>query len=305
MSLSLNHLAVFHAVAEAGGVTRGAERLMVSQPAVSKQLKDLERALHVSLLQRHGRTVRLTQAGNVLASYARRIFALAGEAEAALADLGAMRRGTLSLGATPTIGTYLLPQALVYFRQRFPGIRVEVATANGDSLGAALAEGTLELGLGDETLVFDGMQRRALTRVPFVAIAHPKSKLARRRRKVSLADLAGEPVVVRDTGATEGSPVERYLAEAGMAPGRVVSLGNTEAVKRAVEMGLGVAIVPRLAVQSEVAAGRLAILRMPELSLTRPLYEVWDGRRPRAKASRAFHCVLEHLVRGTLPNPKR
>src|SRR5688500_17274812 len=103
MALNLQHLAVFHAVAESGGVTSGADRLMVSQPAVSKQLRQLERELRITLFERQGRGVRLTEAGRVLSEYARSIFALAAEAESAVADVGALRRGRLTVGATPTI----------------------------------------------------------------------------------------------------------------------------------------------------------------------------------------------------------
>src|SRR6185295_2939986 len=120
MPLNLNHLVVFHAVAEAGTVTTAAERPMVSQPAVSKQVKELERALQARLFDRHAKGVRLTDAGATLADYARRIFALADEAGAAMNDLSALRRGSVAVGASPMLGTYLLPRALVYFRQRFP-----------------------------------------------------------------------------------------------------------------------------------------------------------------------------------------
>src|SRR5438105_841168 len=97
--LNLHHLAVFHAVAESGSVSRGAERLMVSQPAVSKQLRELERKLKAKLFDRHAKGVRLTAVGQTLAGYAGRIFALTSEAEQALDDLSSLRRGSLSIGA--------------------------------------------------------------------------------------------------------------------------------------------------------------------------------------------------------------
>jgi DNA-binding transcriptional LysR family regulator len=305
MPLNLTHLSAFSAVAETGSVTRGAERLMVSQPAVSKQVNELESALRVTLLERHGRGVRLTDAGRLLATYARSIFALADEAEVAMTDVRAMRLGRLAVGATPTIGTYLLPEVLVYFRQRFPGIRVDVETAETDLLRKRLAEDVaLDVALGDELLVFPGMQRRPFMRVQFVAVApteHPLSK----RRRVSLADLAAQPMVMRESGVAERSLVERHFAESNTSFTTTLTLGTTEAVKRAVRMGLGLAVLPRIAVEGEVSAGRLALLRVQGLALTRPLYEVWNSRRPRGKAAQAFHCVLEHAARGTLPSRPR
>src|SRR5262245_66208098 len=109
MSMNLNHLAIFHAVAQAGSMTLGAERLDISQPAVSKQVRELESALGVHLFDRIGRRVHLSQAGEILADYARRLFALAHEAEEAMADVRAVGRGRLVIGASTTIGTYLRP----------------------------------------------------------------------------------------------------------------------------------------------------------------------------------------------------
>jgi DNA-binding transcriptional LysR family regulator len=127
--MNLNHLAIFQAVAQAGSMTLGAERLDVSQPAVSKQVRELERALGVSLFDRVGRRVRLSQAGETLADYARRLFALAREAEEAMADVRTVRRGRLVIGASTTIGTYLLPG---------PALRPGLL---GFSLGWPLAKG--------------------------------------------------------------------------------------------------------------------------------------------------------------------
>src|SRR5262245_31457617 len=126
MSLSFTELRAFHAVAEAGSVGGGAETLMVSQPAVSKQIKQLERALGTVVFERTARGVRLTDAGALLATYTRRIFALAAEAEQAIEDLGGLRRGKLVVGASPMLGTYFLPAVLVRFRRRFQAIELSL-----------------------------------------------------------------------------------------------------------------------------------------------------------------------------------
>src|SRR5215216_182035 len=126
MSLNFGHLLVFHAVAEAGSVSRAAERLLVSQPAVSKQLGLLERSFRTKLVDRLPRGVRLTAAGELLAGYARRVFALAEEAERAMGELGGVRRGRLVVAATPTIGVYWLPAILVKYRRAYPGVEVRM-----------------------------------------------------------------------------------------------------------------------------------------------------------------------------------
>src|SRR4051794_885109 len=132
--LNLHHLSVFHAVASTGSVSRGAERLEISQPAVSKQLRELERSLRTALFDRHPKGVRLTTAGEALADYARRIFALSDEAERAMADVAGLRRGRLAVGAGPTAGAYLLPRVLVEFRRRFPDVALHAETEGPDVL---------------------------------------------------------------------------------------------------------------------------------------------------------------------------
>ena len=132
--MNWNHLAVFHAVAEAGGVTAGAERLQISQPAASKQVKELEMPLGVALFDRVGRGLRLTEPGRVLASYTRRLFALESEAEQVVGELRAVERGTLLVGASTTIGSYLLPVVLTAFHRRHPGVRVQVEVGNTERI---------------------------------------------------------------------------------------------------------------------------------------------------------------------------
>ena len=139
MSMNLNHLAIFHAVAQTGSMTLGAVRLDISQPAVSKQVQDLERALGVHLFDRIGRRVRLSHAGEILADYARRLFALAHEAEEAMADVRAVGRGRLVLGASTTIGTYLLPGVVAEFWRRHPRIELLVQIENTEQVHRRLA----------------------------------------------------------------------------------------------------------------------------------------------------------------------
>src|SRR5437868_4630088 len=118
--MNLNHLEIFYRVADTLSFTRAAEHLLVSQPAVSKQIKELELALKVKLFDRAKRTVSLTSEGEILFEYSARIFTLASQAELALNDVSALRRGRLDIGASPTLGTYLLPAVLVRYRRRFP-----------------------------------------------------------------------------------------------------------------------------------------------------------------------------------------
>jgi DNA-binding transcriptional LysR family regulator len=236
--------------------------------------------------------VRLTQAGELLAGYARRIFALREEAEAALEELRGVRRGSLTVAATTTIGVYLLPELFVKFRQAFPGIALHLEIANTNAICTRLIEGTADLGLTETRVDDAAFEPAAFLEDDLVAIAAPSHSLAGRRR-IGAAALCLEPFVVRETGSDTKSLVERALAERGLAVTPIMSLGSTEAIKRAVAAGVGVAIVSRLAVSLEVAAGRLALLNVHDLRLRRPLYRLLVRGRHLSKATTAFTSLLD------------
>jgi DNA-binding transcriptional LysR family regulator len=290
--MNLNHLAIFHAVADVQSVSRGADRLMISQPAVSKQVKVLERALGTVLLDRLPRGVRLTAAGEVLADYARRIFALEGEAERVLGEMAGLRRGRLALAATPTIGVYLLPPVLVKFRRKFPAVEMKMEVHPTGTIERLIADGAIDVGLAESRPASSDVESRVFVTDRLVAIAPRRHPLAARRR-VGARDLCREPFVIRETGSGTKSLVERALAERGLGVNPVMSLGSTEAIKRAVMEGVGVAIVSRLAVDAELHAGRLAEIRLADLAIERPLYWLAARGRTASRAVAAFRSLLE------------
>jgi DNA-binding transcriptional LysR family regulator len=147
--MNINHLAIFHAVAEEGSLTRAAERLHVSQPAVSKQLRELEKSVGMALFHRLSKGVRLTEAGELLAGYARNLFAIEAEAEHALGELRGLERGRLTVGSSTTIGMYLLPQVLAHFHRQFPRIELHLEIANAEQIRQRLTDNTLDLALSE------------------------------------------------------------------------------------------------------------------------------------------------------------
>ncbi len=294
--MNLHHLEVFHAVAERGSVSLGAERLLISQPAVSKQLGQLERSLAVKLFDRHPRGVRLTAAGEMLRGYADRIFALSKEAERSLDDLSALRRGSLAIGCGPTVGVYLLPGVWVEFRSRFPGIRLRVETVGADVLGQRLLDGVLDFGLTELAPTANDLEGTVFMTDVLVPIASPKSPVAK-RRTVRIEAFCHQPFFVRETGDAGKSLVERTLAKKGIEIHPVLAVGSTEAIKQAVAAGLGVAMVSRLAVRAEVAAGQLVEVKVPGLAIRYPIHHVRRRGSQESKAAKAFLELAEKVLR--------
>jgi DNA-binding transcriptional LysR family regulator len=293
--VNLNHLAVFHAVAQTGSMTQGAERLDISQPAVSKQVQELEHVLGVYLFDRIGRRVQLSQAGEILADYARQLFAVAHQAEEAMADVRAVRRGKLVIGASTTIGTYLLPGVLAEFWRRHPKVELLVQVENTEQVHRRLAERELDLGLTEGLIEEVELDAEVFHRDELVLIAAPGHRLAGQPR-VALSAVREEPFILREPGSGTRAVEERALARLKLPVRVAMALGSTEAIKRVVAEGVGLAIVSRLAVHAECAAGTLAVLPVAGLHVERPLHLVRRKGRRDGPALRAFCGVLQERM---------
>jgi DNA-binding transcriptional LysR family regulator len=254
--MNLGHLAIFNAVARTLSISRAGEMLMISQPAVSKQLAQLERNLKTLLVDRLPRGVKLTAAGELLASYARRLFSLAEEAELAMQELAGLSRGRLVVAATTTIGVYWLPSILVKFRRTHPNIELRMEIHPSATIANLLLEGAIDLGLTESAVEDDRIEAKPFMRDRMIAITARNGPLCH-KRQVSPAELCRAPFVVREVGSGTKSLIERALFERGLKITPTMSLGSTEAIKRAVIEGAGVAMVSKLAVQMELAARKL------------------------------------------------
>lgn len=269
--MNRNHLALFHAVAQGGGISRGAALARVSQPAVSKQIHELEEALGVKLLERLPRGTRLTQAGRILADYARRANALETDADRAMEEFRGLKRGKLSLGASTTIGSYFLPAILGRFHASHPAIELHLEIANTRRIEQLLLAGELELGLTEGTGEDRRLDSEEFHRDELVAIAPPDHPLLKRRR-VSARELCQQPFVLREEGSGTRVIVEQALAKLDLVISPVLALNSTESIKRSVIAGLGLAIVSRLTIGLELKLGLLSVVKVADLSIPRPLH---------------------------------
>ncbi len=269
--MNRNHLALFHAVAQAGGISHGAKKLHVSQPAVSKQIAELESSLGVQLLDRLPRGCRLTDAGQILADHARRFAALESEAERAIEEYRGLKQGRLSVGASTTIGAYLLPPVFAEVHRRFPDLELRLEIANTQMIQRLLVEGAIEIGLTEGVIEVENLESEVFHQDELVAIAPPGHPLLGKRR-VTLRELCCEPFVMREEGSGTRAVIERAIRKKGLTVKSVLSLASTEAIKHVVAAGIGIAIVSRLALDLELQSGSLAIIPVTDLALRRPLH---------------------------------
>jgi DNA-binding transcriptional LysR family regulator len=290
--MNRNHLALFHAVAQAGSISRGAAAARVSQPAVSKQIAELEDALGVRLLDRLPRGCRLTEAGKILADYAHRWRSLEQDAARAIEEYRGLKRGRLALGASLTIGGYLLPEVLAEFHRRFPDIELQVETANTQRIQQALLEGTIELGLTEGPLESAELESTVFFQDELVAIAPAGHPLLKRGR-VSVREICREPFLLREEGSGTRAVVERALRRKGLKIKPLLSLASPEAIKNAIAAGMGLAIVSRLIVALELQAGSLGIIPLKDLTIQRPLHLQRIRGRSQSPALAKFLEVLK------------
>src|SRR2546426_6047 len=226
--LTVHRLELFLAVLDHGGVGRAAQACHISQPAVSEHLRGLEAHFGVRLVERHGQRVRPTAAARVVEPYARQALALLRTAEQAAGDVRGLRAGSLTIGASTTPGTYLLPAALGRFHAAYPGITLRLEISDTREIERSVAVGQLELGvIGEAPLV------PALTAEPWVkdelVLIVPRGHPFARRRAVTAHAIAGESYIAREEGSSTRGVAERYLARLGVTLTPAMELGSTEA----------------------------------------------------------------------------
>jgi len=292
--LNLNHLRVFRAVSETRSITEAARRLHISQPAASKQLADLETHVGVALVERRPRGVRLTAAGEVLARHARRLFQEEAAAEAALEALLGLELGHVSLAASTTIGSYILPSVFGELHAAHPNVRLALEIGNAARVEELVLEGELDLGLSEGSVVSEHLNVEVFTRDEMVLIAAPEHPLVAeaRRGKLGARALEGQSFLMREPGSGTREVVEDALAGAGIPVSLLMTLGSTEAIKNAVAGGLGVALVSSLTITLERASGRLVVLELSDLRIHRPLHLLTLEGKPQSPAAREFLRLL-------------
>lgn len=288
--MNFTHLSAFHAVVETGSVTAAAESLHVSQPALTREIRELEERLGVSLFDRLPRGMQPTEAGRLLDSFAAQIFRLAESAELEVREFAGLKRGRLSIAASRTIGVYLLPALMDKFRRLYPGITVDVAISNTERVQGEILAHEHQLGLVEGPYDVDAFESLHIGDDEIIAaagIAHPFAK----RQKLTFSEFAEAELIMREPGAGARKVVEQAYASCGYPFSPVCTIGSPEAIKQILRLGRAVSWVPRISVSNELAAGTLVQLPVTELTMTRQLNLIWhkgDGLSPSARAFRTL-----------------
>ena len=289
--MNLHHLAVFYAIAETGSISAAAQRLHISQPALSRELKDFENRLGVSLFERLPRGMRMTHAGEVLREYAMRLFDISRTAEAAMREIADARLGFLSIGASNTVGTYVLPQRLAMFRRANPDVHVTMFVGNTEQVSQGVADMRFTLGFIEGPVHVSGLLTEQFQQDELVPVVTAADELLKKKR-LSASDISGLPLLMREKGSGTRELITETLDANEVQPGSIMEFGNTEALKRAAIYGGGIAWLPRISVTDELEDGRLHVLPIKRLTIQRPLSVI---RRANAHPGPAGDAFLKSL----------
>ncbi|WP_055075041.1 LysR family transcriptional regulator [Pseudanabaena sp. 'Roaring Creek'] len=290
---TLDQLRILKAIAAEGSFKRAADSLYVSQPAVSLQVQHLERQLDVPLFDRGGRRAQLTEAGQLLLSYGDRILSLCQETCRAIDDLQNLNGGTLIIGASQTTGTYLMPQMIGLFRKKYPEVSVQLHVHSTRRTAWSVANGQVDLAIIGGEIPADLHDSLEIT--PYaedeLALILPISHQLAQVGALPIEELYKLQFITLDSQSTIRKAIDRVLLDSGVDPRQLaiaMELNSIEAIKNAVQAGLGAAFLSVTAIEKELQMGALQQVRIDGVVIKRMLLQIRNPNRYRSKATEAF-----------------
>jgi len=302
MSLNLHLLRMFAAVVRSGSFSKAADLLNISQPAISKGVRDFELQVGCRLLNRSPKGVVPTPEGLALSRRAEALFAVERAAEEELSALRGLHNGSLRIGASTTIATYMIPRYLGAFHRAYPGVDLHLISANTRDIVEQMVAQDIDIGLvegpvDDKNLIVEPWRTDVMK-----LIAAPDHAFAMAIGPIDPKRIENEALIVREPGSGSREVVTQALAAHGIEPLRTLEIGSTAAIKQVVAAGLGVAIVSVVAVEDQVQLGRLKVLDLSGMEIERTLWQLKMPGRVAMPAARAFEKML--VDRSAFPDEK-
>jgi DNA-binding transcriptional LysR family regulator len=287
--MHLRHLESFVAVADHLNFSRAADELHIAQPAVSQQIRALETELGMDLFDRIGKKVTLTEAGRALLPYARQILTLVNAAENEVRERDQLKRGRASLGAPPTVSIHILPARLMQFKQQWPGLEVTLREAGTQTLLGLIEDGKLDLAVAATDVLPESVESTPFLEETYLLAVSQRHPFLGKRQTVKLADLAAEPFILFPEGYKLREVTLRACRAAGFEPRVALDGGAMQSALEFVSAGLGVALVPELALTD---GNGIHAVRISDQTLKRELGLVWLKGRSLSPAARTLRDFL-------------
>ena len=306
-NLTLRQLKVFDAMARHLNFSRAAESLYLSQPAVSMQVKQMEDTLGMPLFEKQGKRIFLTEAGKEFLHYCRVILEQIKEAQLVLTELKGLERGKLNISVVST-ANYFMPQLLAKFCKRYPNINVILNVANRDAVLQQIADNATDLAVMGQPPDSGDIVAESFMKNPLVVIAPPDHPLSK-ARKIRLDQLEQESFLLREQGSGTRSAMERFFTQHGVKFKAGMEMGTNEAIKQAVQAGMGLGIISLHSTELELETGRLAVLNVEHFPILRHWYIAHRKNKRLSSSAQAFRQFLlteaESLAAPTIGHSKR
>jgi len=287
MHLTLKQLQIFEAVAKHRNYTQAAKALFLTQPAVSMQIKQLEEQAGLALFERSGKQTHITEAGRELLHYSHNIHQQLEEASRVLDELRGIKRGHLHLTMAST-ANYFAPRLLATFCDRFPEVQVSLDVVNRDGLLKSLEDNTTDIVIMGKPPADMAVNYEVFMENPLVVIAPPSHSLSTRKH-IPLEELASHPFIVRERGSGTRAAVERFLAQHDIERPSGMEMNSSEAIKQAVQAGLGLGVVSLHTLEMELALKRLMTLDVEDFPIMRHWRIVYRKDKRFSTVAQAFH----------------
>lgn len=294
MHVNLNQFRAFYLTAREGSVTRAADLLHVTQPAVTMQLKALQEDVGVKLLAKYGKNIRLTDAGRAMFEYARQVFSVVEEMEGVLRGYAHVTQGSLTLGTTRSFARHLMPGLLSVFQEKHPKVKVMLAEGNSREIADGLVRFKYDLGIIGRIPMDDRLRAAPFSQEEFCLVVPVDHPLAA-RAEVSLDELSDEPIIIREQGSGSRHAIVSLLESHQFEPSFVLEAGSVEFIKEYVIKGRGISFLYRPEIEREARQGLLKTLPIKE----GPLFVQTDIVFPRdAVLSPPAQAFLDIIPRG-------
>ena len=298
--MDLGQIEAFVQVAQHRSFSKAAEALFLTQPSVTARIQSLERDLGESLFERNGRGVRLTEMGSTFLPYARRALKALQDGRDAIQGMRNLDLGTLKLGAALTVSTYVLPGILKKYCSAYPGVEVSVHTGRSEQVLQMVLQDEVQCAL-ERTVHHPEIMTVPLYQDDLVAVAGPDHRLANKRR-ATIEEIGAESLILFDRGSSYNALIQGAFRQHGLVPRTLMEMDTIEGTKKMVEEGLGIALLPKVSTEREVALGRLAIVEVTDAVLPRrEISLIFRKNRKQPRTVIAFFKLLAGVYGVTIP----
>jgi DNA-binding transcriptional LysR family regulator len=287
LDMDVRSLEVFLSVAKNLNFTRAGEEVNLSQPSVSVRIQQLETELGVKLFEQLGKRVALTEAGSLLISHANRVIAAIQDAKQAVDELQGLERGSLRIGASTTPGMYLIPKTIAEFKACYPKIDIQLGIRDTRQIEGAVARNEFDFGFVGGHLAGDDVDVQPWLTDRLVLVVAPAHALAR-KKSVKPEDLRKEKFILRELGSATRATIVSHLQRSNVLAQTIMEMENPESVKKAVQSGLGIAFISTFAVETELKAESLVVVRVRGLDIRRELKIVYRKDKHLTRPAKAF-----------------